>query len=35
MASDAELRNEVSHRAHAAIGYEETARLVPFKKDLE
>jgi aminoglycoside 6'-N-acetyltransferase I len=34
MASDAELWNEVSHRAHGALGYEETARLVLFKKDL-
>ena len=33
-ASDAELWNEISHRAHAALGYEETARLVLFKKDL-
>ena len=35
MASDAELWNAVSHRAHGAIGYEETARLVLFKKDLD
>jgi aminoglycoside 6'-N-acetyltransferase I len=35
MASDAELWNEISHRAHGALGYEETARLVLFKKDLE
>jgi GNAT superfamily N-acetyltransferase len=28
MASDAELWNEVSHQAHGALGYEETARLV-------
>jgi aminoglycoside 6'-N-acetyltransferase I len=34
MASDAELWNEVSHQAHGAIGYRETARLVLFKKDL-
>jgi aminoglycoside 6'-N-acetyltransferase I len=34
MASDAELWNEVSHRAHGALGYGETARLVLFKKDL-
>lgn len=34
MASDAELWNEVSHKAHGAIGYEETARLMVFKKDL-
>ena len=35
MASDAELWNTVSHQAHGALGYEETARLVLFKKDLE
>jgi aminoglycoside 6'-N-acetyltransferase I len=35
MASDAELWNNVSHQAHKAIGYDETARLVLFKKDLE
>jgi aminoglycoside 6'-N-acetyltransferase I len=35
MASDAELWNEVSHRAHGALGYEETARLVLFRKDLD
>ena len=35
MASDAELWNEVSHQAHGALGYEETARLVLFKKDLD
>jgi aminoglycoside 6'-N-acetyltransferase I len=34
MASDAELWNAVSHQAHGALGYEETARLVLFKKDL-
>jgi aminoglycoside 6'-N-acetyltransferase I len=34
MASDAELWNEVSHHAHGALGYEETARLVLFRKDL-
>jgi aminoglycoside 6'-N-acetyltransferase I len=34
MASDAELWNEASHRAHGALGYEETARLVLFRKDL-
>ena len=34
MASDAELWNAVSHQAHAALGYRETARLVLFKKDL-
>ena len=34
MASDAELWNTVSHQAHGALGYEETARLVLLKKDL-
>ncbi len=35
MASDAELWNKVSHQAHGALGYEESARLVLFKKDLD
>ena len=35
MASDAELWNELSHLAHGALGYEETARLVLSKKDLD
>ncbi len=35
MASDTELWNDVSHQAHASVGYTETARLVLFKKDLE
>jgi aminoglycoside 6'-N-acetyltransferase I len=35
MASDAELWNSVSHQAHGALGYEETARLVLFRKDLD
>jgi aminoglycoside 6'-N-acetyltransferase I len=35
MASDAALWNEVSHQAHGALGYQEAARLVLFKKDLE
>jgi aminoglycoside 6'-N-acetyltransferase I len=34
MASDAELWNQVSQQAHGALGYEETGRLVIFKKDL-
>jgi aminoglycoside 6'-N-acetyltransferase I len=34
MASDAELWNIVSHQAHGALGFTETARLVLFKKDL-
>jgi aminoglycoside 6'-N-acetyltransferase I len=35
MASDALLWNEVSHQAHGALGYEENARVVQFKKDLD
>lgn len=35
MASDAELWNTISHASHGALGYEETGRLVLFKKDLE
>ena len=35
VASDAELWNEVSQEAHGAHGYQETARLVLFKKRLE
>ena len=35
MASTAELWNHISHQAHGALGYEETGRLVLFKKDLE
>ena len=34
MASDAELWNEVSHKAHGALGYQETGRVVTFEKDL-
>jgi aminoglycoside 6'-N-acetyltransferase I len=34
MASDAELWNSVSHQAHGALGYVETARLVLYMKDL-
>lgn len=34
MASDAELWNTVSQDAHVALGYEETMRLVLYKKDL-
>ncbi len=34
MGSDAELNNEISHRAHRALGYEEVARLVCFSKKL-
>jgi aminoglycoside 6'-N-acetyltransferase I len=35
MASDAELWNIVSHQAHGALGYQETDRVVQFKKDLD
>ena len=35
MASDAELWNTVSHEAHGALGYPETARLVHSAKALE
>ena len=34
MASDAELDNRTSHRAHAAIGYDEVIRIVAFRKRL-
>ncbi|HQU83240.1 MAG TPA: GNAT family N-acetyltransferase [Pyrinomonadaceae bacterium] len=34
MASDAEIGNEMSLRAHLRIGYEETSRLVHLRKDL-
>ena len=34
MGSDAELSNELSHRAHAALGYEEAERVVAFSKRL-
>jgi aminoglycoside 6'-N-acetyltransferase I len=32
--SDSVIGNEVSHRAHRAIGFEETGRVVNFRKDL-
>ncbi len=35
MASDTKLWNTISHQAHGAVGYEEIARLVLFKKDLD
>lgn len=35
MGSDAELGNEVSHCAHAALGYSEVVRLVLFCKRLK
>lgn len=34
MASDALLENETSHAAHRALGFEESARLVHFRKSL-
>jgi len=34
MASDAEIDNETSIAAHASLGYDETSRLVHFRKDL-
>lgn len=34
MASDAELHNLTSHRAHEALGYEEVERVVLFRKTL-
>ncbi len=34
LASDAELSNEASQRAHAGCGFEETERLVKFRKRL-
>ncbi len=35
MASDAEIDNETSIAAHSQLGYEETSRLVHFRKDLD
>jgi aminoglycoside 6'-N-acetyltransferase I len=34
MASDCELWNEVSYLAHRALGYEETLRIIEFRKSL-
>jgi aminoglycoside 6'-N-acetyltransferase I len=34
MASDAHLDNAVSHAAHHALGFEESERLVHFRKRL-
>lgn len=34
MASDAEVGNEMSLRAHVRLGYKETSRLVHLRKDL-
>jgi aminoglycoside 6'-N-acetyltransferase I len=35
MASDADVHNDVSHRAHAALGYREIGRAVLFCKKLD
>ncbi len=35
LASDAELENVVSHAMHGALGFEETERVVYFRKPLE
>ena len=34
MASDTWLDNDISHRSHLALGYQETERLIHFKKTL-
>ncbi len=34
MASDAELGNKISAAAHTKLGYEETSRLIHFRKEL-
>ena len=34
MASDTWLHNDASHRAHLALGYEETERLIHYRKRL-
>ena len=34
MASDALIDNDVSHRSHRALGYEEVERIVTFRKNL-
>lgn len=35
MASDAEIGNDLSLKAHLSLGYEETSRLVHLRKDLD
>jgi aminoglycoside 6'-N-acetyltransferase I len=35
MASDCEIDNTVSFRAHIALGYEEVERIICFRKALE
>jgi aminoglycoside 6'-N-acetyltransferase I len=34
MASDCELENEISWKAHQALGYQEVLRLIHFRKEL-
>jgi aminoglycoside 6'-N-acetyltransferase I len=34
MASDCEIRNEVSHQVHLALGFEEVDRIICFRKAL-
>jgi prepilin-type N-terminal cleavage/methylation domain-containing protein len=34
MASDSEIGNDLSLRAHQSLGYEETSRLIHLRKDL-
>ena len=34
MASDAQIENLISQQAHTSLGYEETYRLVFYKKEL-
>jgi Sortase and related acyltransferases len=35
LASDADIRNDASHRMHGALGFEETERVVYFRKLLD
>ena len=35
MASDSEIGNDLSLKAHQSLGYEETSRLVHLRKDLD
>lgn len=34
IASDTQLNNDISHAAHTALGYEQTERIVAFRKSL-
>lgn len=34
LASDAELRNRRSHRVHKALGFDETSRIVTFRRQI-